>query len=241
MTGTGDHWRSYGLAAAGRADWATAADALNRYLTGAPYDTEAHYALAGVYLQSARPDYAVQLMDGLVRTQPQNADAAFYRGCVFQQVGRQPEALADFQRAIQLNPAHLPALQALQALRTGTNPAMPGAGVPPVPTVPAGPPPPGLPPLPPGYAGGPPRYAAPTSSLMTSTTSDGEDLVSLVGWGAIILFGIIAAGLLIVGVGMTASRGSDPTGWLVLSGGVVLGLGVLGGVIYLTRQEIRKV
>ena len=239
MTGTGDHWRSYGLAAAARGDWATAADALNRYLVGAPHDTEAHYALAGVYLQSGRPDYAVQLMDGLVRAQPQNADAAFYRGCVFQQSGRQPEALADFQRAAQLNPAHLGALQALQASRSGSFSGVPGAGL--AGSVPAASPVPGLPPLPAHPGPAPPSYGAPTSSLMTSTSSDSDDLVSLLGWGAVTVFGLIAVGLFVVGIGMTVSRGSDPTGWLLLSGGVVLGLCVLAGVIYMTRQEIRKV
>jgi tetratricopeptide (TPR) repeat protein len=219
-----DHWRTAGLEASARGDLPRAADYLNRYLARAPHDTATHYTLAAIYVQSGRADYAVQLLDGLVRSQPQNPDAHFYRGCIFQQTGRTAEAAGDYHRTLQLNPMHSGALQALQAIGAGA-PAV-GASQPPGP-YPGGPPPPG--------------FYAPSQStgFVTTTGSESDDLMSLVYWGVILVAGIGAAILLIAGLTMVAAGGSNPVGWLVLSGGALLCAAAIAGIVWMTRREIK--
>ena len=216
-----DHWRTAGLEASARGDLSTAADYLNRYLARAPHDTATHYTLATIYLQSGRADYAVQLLDGLVRSQPQNADAHFYRGCVFQQAGRPQEAVGDFHRTLQLKPLHPGAMQALQGM------GVPAAG-------------PGTPGSYGGAPSGPGYYAASQSTgFVTTTGSESDDLMSLVYWGIIIAVGVGAAIMLIAGTTMVNSRGANPAGWMVLSGGAVLCAAAIAGAVWMTRREIK--
>lgn len=209
------YWLSLAHAALQRGDETAAADAFNRYLSRAPHDTATHYTLATLYLKLGRPDYAVQLMDGLVRQQPQNPDAACYRGAVLAQAGRTPEALADYQRALQLNPVHPGALQALQGLGV----AAAGPYRPAVPTA---------------------SWAPPRSELLTTTETDSQDLMSLLSWGGVVVLGIAALVALISGIGMVSANQSPNlgVGWAVLALGLLLGGGDVAAVIYLLRREI---
>lgn len=211
-TASPDHWLRLANEALQREDYARAADAFNRYLAQAPHDTATHYTLAMVYIKSGRPDYAVQLLDGLVRQQPQNADAAFYRGAMLAAAGRSSEAVVDYQRALQLNPLHPGALQALQGL--GMAAAAPYGA--PIPTT---------------------SWVPPRSELMTTTDTDSQDLMSLLSWGGVVVLGIAAFIGVIAGLGMVTGRG-PAAGWLILGVGVVAALGDFALIVWLLRREI---
>ena len=62
-------------------------------------------------------DEAVADYDRLVRIEPKNADAYNNRGYAHQQNGDRVKAIADYRRALTLNPGHVQARANFEALK----------------------------------------------------------------------------------------------------------------------------
>src|SRR5437763_13719846 len=75
-----------------------------------PRDIQALYGLGVVCLQSQQLQHAEYVFGELVRLEPQYADAHCCRGIALAKLGRRPEALTCFERAISLRPDSVEAI-----------------------------------------------------------------------------------------------------------------------------------
>ncbi|MCL4394405.1 MAG: tetratricopeptide repeat protein [Chloroflexi bacterium] len=84
---------------------------LEQRVASDPMDTEARYALAGLYQTSGQLDRAIGLYQETIRLDPSNAEAQNDLGVALWQRGKKSEAEAAFRRAVALDPysstAHL--------------------------------------------------------------------------------------------------------------------------------------
>jgi len=69
-------------------------------------DVTARYGLGVIHLQQQRPAEALALLEPLAAAMPQQGEIASQCGRAKQELGRVEEALADFDRALQANPAN---------------------------------------------------------------------------------------------------------------------------------------
>jgi arylsulfatase A-like enzyme/Tfp pilus assembly protein PilF len=66
-----------------------------------------HILAAQAYIEQGLFDRALQRLDAASRIEPRSGEIAFARGRVFERAGRGPEALAEYQRALALNPSDI--------------------------------------------------------------------------------------------------------------------------------------
>jgi predicted O-linked N-acetylglucosamine transferase (SPINDLY family) len=96
------HRRADQSAAAGR--WAEAEDVYSRILTLHRTDRHARHMLAVMQLRQGRAEEAVGWLAALCAEAPQDADIRTHHGLALHGLGQPEHALADFDRALVLNP-----------------------------------------------------------------------------------------------------------------------------------------
>ena len=98
----GDAWRQDGQIERALAEYEIAAR-LN------PNTAAPHLLAADLYLTAGRYDQALTRLDQASKVEPRSAEVAVGRGRVYERTKRLNEALIEYQRAVTLNPADLPA------------------------------------------------------------------------------------------------------------------------------------
>ncbi len=86
-----------------------------------PNDQESMVELAGQFLGINRPDLALQLSQHLLQMGDKTSQVYYIDGYSWQQAGRIPNAIADFQQAEDLDPSNIGILEALSSLYLRTN------------------------------------------------------------------------------------------------------------------------
>src|SRR5260221_2598494 len=88
----------------GEGRFAEAASAYRAVLAHDPQNWASSTALASFALQAGELDEAIQRYDVLIECRPYFAQGHYKRGNAYNRLGRLPDALTDYDRAIALNP-----------------------------------------------------------------------------------------------------------------------------------------
>src|SRR5215831_3960436 len=75
--------------------------------------TQADYAAAAAYVRQEQPALAIPILEKLLATAPRDLKARNLLGIALLNAGRREEAAAQFQKALQIDPAFQPALKNL--------------------------------------------------------------------------------------------------------------------------------
>jgi|GEM_PF-896034 len=95
-----------GLAALEQAEFEQAEAIFGELVTADETNAEAWYQLAICYLESRRPDLAVEALRRDLALRPDGAETHYLLGTALGSLGRLDEAAASYRRALEINPAH---------------------------------------------------------------------------------------------------------------------------------------
>src|SRR5438128_8019675 len=95
-----------GLAALAQAEFAQAEEIFGELVTHDETHAEAWYQLAICYLESRRPDLAVEALKRDLALRPESAETHYLLGTALGAAGQLDEAAASYRRALALDPAH---------------------------------------------------------------------------------------------------------------------------------------
>jgi Tfp pilus assembly protein PilF len=97
-------------------EWAKARDDLEHVLESAPHHHQALTQLASCFMSLERPERAEQPLNEAIRLQPNYAAAWFQRGMLYLEIGRNDNALDDFQAAVRCDGSHLESQKRIAAI-----------------------------------------------------------------------------------------------------------------------------